>query len=294
MKKVFKYDRIILIGALLVGFSGCEFKKPSDFSGGRTAVVHTLAKEAAFFISMDEESYVLALHPPAETKNVTDGNMFLKDYQYCTEEFSIDKNGDITNSVKYLEGNSDIRMPSAIWDETKDIRPSVIPNGYTITKMMMANGIVEFLGPNGVVYTQEYDPEEFRVDPNTIDSLFITPEDTTAKMAAERLKQLVDEGINYTLLDSFLVRIDAVPDDEYYSKISSVVNLKTGLTMKRAVYDKNGNFDSFSYSYYQYINDFPVEVETISYEFGEVKNSWQAKTVTLTTRKNILVSRNSG
>jgi len=284
---------LVMAAGLLLISQGCEFKEPVSLNPGQ-GDAGVLAKVAAFQITMDEESYTFALHPPLGVEQQDENELFLEYYQKTRETFSFDKNGYLSNTVKNIEGNADIRMPLYIWDDTKDIRPAVSSNSNPITLITMSDGTLEYSGPKGAISTESYDPEEIRIDPSYIDSMFITKDDTTEARAKERLQQLENEGAIFTMLDSFYVKIDNFPQEGYLSKISRVMNLKTGLTIKTAYYLKDGNFNSYEYSYFMYVSNFPVEAETVTFNFGDYEGNWQAKTVTYPNRTNISVTRIAG
>ena len=119
----------------------------------------------------------------------------------------------------------------------------------------------------------------------------ITIECDTCNMdkRSDILQSLENSGLDYQIEgDDYLV-IEKELNDPYLSKVKRLIDLKTGLTQRSAIYRKDGQFDSVHLSTYKLINGFPVKTHIVSYYFGQVNGNWQAKTVTYTDRNNIKV-----
>jgi len=292
---------ITIIVGVIVLVTGCEFEKPIAINSSDPDRTINVPR---FQLQYDQIKARYALHWPGSLvhgdglgKSADDNEtLFLLSYQNIHETMTVDENGYLSFMVDYIEGNEDIHMPMDIWNETEDVRPAQASDSNPVTQIITSNGVRQRLTANGdVVSSKQYDPEQFRIDIAYLDSLNIDMCDTCMTNVRRRIQAMENSGENFTMLGEFQARTENEDvDDVLFSKVTKVIDLRTGLVNRVATYDTQGRFSSVVLTNYAIVEGFPVTANIIAYGFGEVNGNWQAKTVTHTDRMNITVSRGSG
>ncbi len=289
----------LLVGVILLLVMGCEFDELSRVAGSEgdpNPINIPLLR-----VEYDEKATTYAFHWPGNMihkdglgKTAEDDDaLFLKDYQYVHKQMDIDEDGYFSFESENIEGNENIRMPEEIWDQTANIRPAQDPGTISTVRMVTSNGTVQRIGTNGeIISSTSYDPEGYRIDPALLDSMYTSECDTCLEKVSNSIVSMRQSGTEFNMVDEFHAKIvTQINDEPVFSKVVRVVDLRTGLAKKVAMYRDDGRFDSISLIQYSIISGYPVRSKVTTYRFGDVNNNWQAKTVKYIDRHNIIVTR---
>jgi hypothetical protein len=140
--------------------------------------------------------------------------------------------------------------------------------------------------------TRPIDPELYRIDPATLDSLEDVQDDSSVANGrrSEVLESLQQRGISFRRLDANRVAFDQrLEDVRGASTVKKVIDLRIGQPIYLKYELKNGNTDMVETRRYNTVSGLPLMVQSVTYNYDDRTGSWGVVTRTEVTRKNISV-----
>jgi hypothetical protein len=226
-----------------------------------------------------------------------DGEIMV-DYERVKEVVAFDEHGYMASSIEFLEGDQSMNMPEQIYKELKASMPA---NGIyydPIVKEEMSNGVIKKYGVSGnLVYEDTYDPEEYKIDPATLDSLqaYFNAQDSTNSINSS-LAQLNAEGINYSREGDYIVKYSLFENSGNNTdngiRYEYLDDLRNGTNLQTSIFNSEGRLEEVWLNTYANIKGYPILSARTELNYAMVNGKWQVAYRTLTTRENIQLINN--
>jgi len=261
-----------------------------------------------FGVTYDEETTVLANQWPsdiigglAKTSSGETEEVLLEDYQLIHQSCVFDENGYFSMSTYNIEGDESIRMPLEIYDEVKDEMPEMGADFDPGIGFDMAMGsIILNLKSGDNVLGSTYDPDDYKADPELLDSLINVVQTDTVGVSgriARTINQLNKAGVQYSILNEEMVSVvgslnncNQCPND--FAEVKRVIDLTTGNIIREGLIRQDGKYQYVSFFEYKQVNGFWIVEGEVTYTMGDVNGEWKKKYTTYKHRENINVIYN--
>lgn len=219
----------------------------------------------------------------------------LVDYEYTRETVSFDDEGYMSTTREFLEGDGEMNMPEELYNRIKDEMPAKSADHDPIVRTEMANGVERAITRSGeIAYEQEYPVEDFRIDPEMLDSLRSMHNDTSNVDAAvqRNIKQLNNSGLSFNVRDRFYASYSQPAGPAENSDIAEynyVMDLRTGQVIASILKDAQGRKLSSTMRQYQYVNGVYIMANEETHLYGKINGEWDVTTRKIINRDNIEV-----
>ena len=295
-----KYSILVTVILVLVVLLqvGCEFEKPDRLT---QVTDEQSAFVSVFKVDYEEESATFSFRRPRTKiyagslgKAANENSMYMVDYNNIHKHIEFDEDGYMATSTDYIEGSENGPLLSGIESELDQLRPASDPDKKIVTSVELRNGNLIFLDESSeVLRSKQLNQEEFRIDIAVLDSMNFVECDTCMGKVNSSIAELRENQMSFNMVDNFHAKIESASDSQHLSKITRVVDLRTGLVKKTATYDAEGRPRALRNIRHEIVEGFPVESGSLTYRFGSVNNSWQAISMKVVNRTNISVERRS-
>lgn len=231
-------------------------------------------------------------------KTVDKDGEIMVDYERVKEVVAFDEQGYMASSIEFLEGDQSMNMPEEIYKSLKEYMPAEGVNHDPIVKQEMSNGVIKKYGVSGnIVYEDTYDPEEYKIDPATLDSLqaYLNAQDSTNSINSN-LEQLNAEGINFSREGDYIVKYSLFENNgnntENGIRYEYLDDLRNGTNLQTSIYNSEGKLEEVWLNTYANVKGYPILSARTELKYAMVDDNWQVAYRTLITRENIQLIKN--
>ncbi len=228
---------------------------------------------------------------------------YLIDYSNTQLSFTVDDSGYISTRIDWIEGNTDIRMPLAMWDEVKDkTHPFHPDHRFTVAYEVKDGSITSYSEDGSTIATTPLPVNPIRVDVENlnIDSLLsIFGGGYSSDSSNARLATILDryESIGASVQhhgeSEILVNLPTSSNSGGQST-KLILNSVTGLVNRRAIYNSQGDLDALILNSYDLLSEMILPVQIITYDIGLQQNGDRGiLTKTVQTRTNVSIQHRS-
>lgn len=247
-------------------------------------------------ISYDETSISTSPPPPnsagdGTTLQTGSTPRVLRHYERTRRTMTIHPDGSVSVEVRYLEGNSDIRIPMELYNRIKHRLHPPDPARKPITRFTIANNTYTGYAEDGSVVHVRSFPQQARGMANALTKI-----NAAAPMPnkATMMEELAKSGAWVQQLNEREIIIERVIADSR-SQVAvkkEAVNTETWQTVRSVTYDRSGRPITAQRVQHQIVDGFPVPSLIVTYRYGEVPGrGWAVQQTTIEQRMNISVQR---
>lgn len=217
---------------------------------------------------------------------------YMLDYERVSEQVSYDSDGYPTIETRFLEGNQDMNMPEALYNEVQADMPAK-PADYNpvVRTTIVGDTYTEYGASGGAISSTRIDREQLRRMPADSSVTGGTP---GARVEAN-LQRLRDAGTSPEMISDHHAAIRRGPSGsdaaEGVSGYRYVFDLDTGLPTRTVVLNQQGQPRFVELRTYEKIDGEPVPVHTERYVYGMVDGTWSVAGRTIEHRTNVTVHR---
>lgn len=217
----------------------------------------------------------------------------MTEYEKTREVRSYDDEGYLSASYEYIEGHSDMNMPENAYSDLQSEMPYNPEDENPVVRVELGENTMRYLREDGSeARSRPIDPEHYRIAPAVLDSLIDSRDDTSGadNRRSNVLASLERRGISFRRLDENRVAYEKkVEEVRGTSKVTKVVDLRIGQPIYLKYELKNGKTDMVETRKYRTVSDFPVLVQSVTYDYDDRKGSWGVVARTEVTRRNVSV-----
>jgi hypothetical protein len=223
----------------------------------------------------------------------TSGGELLVDYERTREVVAYDEEGYMSSVTEFLEGDGEMNMPEQTYKKLKSTMPAKSADYDPIVKIVLQNGVSKSYARSGKLkYENNYNPEEFRVEPALLDVLKTNQEDTSdVELSVQsNIETLEQDGIQFELIDDYYAKYTLpATHQKNVSGLQVVKDLRTGNIVAEAVIRDDGKYQSVSFNKYKGVKGLSVLSYKEKYTYGNLNGKWEITQRTVTHRQNINV-----
>lgn len=232
-----------------------------------------------------------------QAKGTGEGASHMTEYEKMHEVRSYDKDGYLTASYEYIEGSRPhMNMPGAAYNDFKAGMPYNPNDKNPIVRSELMGGTRKYIRKNGDVdRSYSIDPETFRVDPATLDSLEALSNDTTqtsTRRAAAR-RALERRSLSLRRMSKHHVAFQKqLRDVGNLASVRQVVDLRYGKPVHLVYKREDGKTSMVETRVYARYSGVPVMYRSVTYQYGSKGGEWSVTSRSETTRENITLRFN--
>ncbi|MCH2450693.1 MAG: hypothetical protein MK198_11175 [Gracilimonas sp.] len=226
----------------------------------------------------------------------TSGGELMVDYERTHEIIAYDEEGYMSSVSEFLEGDGEMNMPEAVYENLKDQMPARSVDHDPLVRTEMIDGQLNYYSKSGkLMNSYPVNRELYKIDPALLDSLKFGNSDTNESVqsniqalenAGIVFNRIGDRYIEYEKVASSINRADGIAKEQY------VLNLQNGNIILYATYNPSGDLLALNRSNFKEVNGISILNNEEQFTFGEINNSWgiiQRRTI---TRENIKIVHN--
>lgn len=294
---------LFLIGTICLITIGCSSEN-TPFGVNEessTKTIDNLNVNVKYAESYDQQYVVYSRKWPKSvatslSKKKSGNGELLVDFEETHEIVGFDEEGYMYSYKEFLEGDGEMNMPQQVYNDLRETIPARQNDYDPIVKIEMKDGVTKSFGKSGrLVSEYAYDPEEFRITPEILDSLASLNNDSTEVENSIRnnINRLEDENVTFAVVENFYAKYDKQASSEAIDKgIGSYKffeDLRTGNIVQSAVMREDGQVDSITMNRYKNVNGTQVLLSEETFRFGNLDGEWQVIERSEMLRYNIKV-----
>ena len=263
----------------LLLLAGCDAPTTApdvDASGDQT----TLAPNVRMKISYDETEVTFSsVLPPSvvgqagksgvASKQTFESKGVMESYQSIRETKTYDNEGYLTRTYTHTDGHARLNMPESAYEAFKNHMPHRASEN-PITRFKLGEGSIQLIRENGDVAAQgSVDPEQFRMDPERLDSLEAMQQRTSAEKRAERTRRRLNQrGLSLQSLSRYHVSFETKSKEKGLSTVRRVIDLRHGQPVYLVYKNEDGERVRVVTRAYGRYNGVPVMRHEVNYQYG--------------------------
>lgn len=236
------------------------------------------SKEVALSISFVETTLLTSPIPGPQTPRstgairvATRSGQRLLDFSKVQKTIQVDTNGNVFLDARYLEGNSDQRIPDELFRRIKDrIHPSD-PQRKPITRYTISNNVYSGYASDGsLVRRQAFSSSRqgHRIDLAD----FVQVVNSLANPSAERIPfvaSLAAKGAPFEVVgDRQIVVGEELPTRDGVERLRKRVDAISGIPSQMLHYNSKGELKEATQFEYRVIHGVPVRISVVNNSFG--------------------------
>jgi hypothetical protein len=292
----------LLAGALLV--AGCDSSK-FDPGAPRPDDRPPLSPDVRMQVSYEQTEITFSnTLPPGLVGNTDESQtnaqtgekkaVHMTEYEATRELRSYDEKGYLTAHYEYIDGNRPhMNMPGDTYNDLKSGMPHNAEDENPVVRSVLDGGTMKYVRQNGDVdRSVSVDPETFRMDPATLDSLEAMSEDSAGadQRRARVRERLQRRGRSLSRVSANHVAFTVQADDlNGVGRVRKVVDLRHGQPVHLTYELKDGRKSMVETRIYGRYNAVPIMARRVTYDYGDRNGGWGVVSRTETTRRDISV-----
>lgn len=215
---------------------------------------------------------------------------YMIDYEHTRETVVFDEEGYLSRTYEYVDGDMGTNLPGDVRADLEHLMPARSETD-PVVRFEMSGGSMRYYTASGAIAHQvSYDPETFRMQPETLDDLRTRVSDATtdAQRAERTLQTFQTLGVAVAERDGVFARINRSGNDvNGIARVEQVIDLRTGQPVQAIYYREDGRIDSSELLHYSKVNGMPVMTNSVSLSYGPVNGAWDVAYRTEVNRTNV-------
>jgi hypothetical protein len=227
------------------------------------------------------------------SKKTLESKGVMENYESIHETKTYDEEGYLTRTYTHTDGHARLTMPESAYEAFEHRMPHRASKN-PITTFKLEGGSIRLTRENGEVAAQgSVDPEQFRMDPEHLDSLEAMQQRASAEKRAEQTRRRLNRmGFSLRSLSSTHVSFETTSEEKGLSSIRRVVDLRHGQPVYLVHKNEDGERVRVITRVYGRYSGVPVMRREVSYQYGPKGDERGVVARTEVQRKNISVQFN--
>ncbi|MCP9292258.1 hypothetical protein [Gracilimonas sediminicola] len=229
-------------------------------------------------------------------KSQSNGGELLVDYEKTREIIAYDEEGYMTSITEFLEGDGEMNMPEEAYNQHKATMPAKSADHDPVVKTEVKDGKVRSYTKSGKLkYESTYDPEEFWVDPASLELLVSATTDTSdvEQSIQSNIESLANDGISFSIVDEFYAKYNikspVEAQENGLAAYQLLMDLRNGNIIGSAILRSDGEYESVSFNMYKNVGNTQMLAYSEKYDYGVINGKWGITQRTVMHRENIKV-----